>query len=85
MPRSYLPIIKLKAMSNISIYDLIGKRVKLIKMEDDPNPIPPGSEGTVVGVGGDVIQMEWDNGRVLGLIWEVDQFEVLGQDKTFNL
>ena len=54
-------------------------------MEDDPNPIPPGSEGTVVGVGGDVIQMEWDNGRVLGLIWEVDQFEVLGQDKTFNL
>ena len=64
-------------MSGLTIYDLIGKRVKLIMMDEDPDPIPPGTEGTVVGVGGDVIQMKWDNGRVLGLIWGVDEFEVI--------
>ena len=46
-------------------------------MNEDPDPIPPGTEGTVVGVGGDVIEMKWDNGRVLGLIWGVDEFEII--------
>jgi hypothetical protein len=64
-------------MSDISIYDLVGKRVRLIMMEEDPNPVPPGTEGTVVGVGGDVIEMRWDNGRMLGMIWGLDQFEVI--------
>ena len=64
-------------MSDLTIYDLIGKRVKLIIMNEDPDPIPPGTEGTVVGVGGDVIEMKWDNGRVLGLIWGVDEFEII--------
>ena len=68
----------IKPMSDISIYDLIGKRVKLIAMDEDPNPIPPVSEGTVIGVGADVIEMKWDNGRTLCLIWDVDQFEIIG-------
>jgi len=64
-------------MSDISIYDLVGKRVKLIEMFDDVNPVEPGTEGTVTSVGADVISVNWDNGRVLGMIWEVDQFEVI--------
>ena len=65
-------------MSDLSIYDLVGKRVKLIEMFDDVNPVEPGTEGTVTSVGADVISVNWDNGRVLGMIWEVDRFEVIG-------
>jgi len=65
-------------MSDISIYDLVGKRVKLIEMFDDVNPVEPGTEGLVTSVGGDVISVDWDNGRVLGMIWEVDEYEVIG-------
>jgi len=65
-------------MSDITIYDLVGKRVKLIEMFDDVNPVAPGTEGKVTGVGADVINVNWDNGRVLGMIWEVDRFEVIG-------
>jgi len=65
-------------MSDLSIYDLVGKRVKLIEMFEDPNPIPPGTEGMVYGTGADIINVKWDNGRTLGMIWEVDQFEVIG-------
>lgn len=64
-------------MSDFSIYDLVGKRVKLIEMFDDIHPVEPGTEGLVTSVGGDVISVNWDNGRVLGMIWEVDQFEVI--------
>ena len=65
-------------MSDISIYDLVGKRVKLIEMFDDVHPVEPGTEGLVTSVGGDVISVKWDNGRMLGMIWEVDAFEVIG-------
>ena len=65
-------------MSDYSIYDLIGKRVRLIEMFDFLNPVPPGTEGIVTGVGADVINVKWDNGRGLGMIWEVDKFEVIG-------
>jgi len=54
---------------------LIGKRVRLIEMKEDPNPIAPGTMGTVVHVGGDVINVEWDNGRNLGLVEGVDEYE----------
>ena len=62
----------------MTIYDLIGKRVRLIEMFEDANPVAPGTEGTVYGVGADVINVEWDNGRMLGMIWELDRFEVIG-------
>ena len=65
-------------MSDISIYDLIGKRVKLTKMYDDSNPVEPGTEGLVRSVGMDVISVEWDNGRMLGMIWDLDEYEVIG-------
>ena len=55
---------------------MIGKRVRLIHMED-PEPIPVGTEGTIIGVDPVGYQMEWDNGRTLTLIPEEDRWEVL--------
>jgi hypothetical protein len=68
-----------------------GDRIRLLSMLDDPNPIPPGQIGTVVGVarhGGrdawDQIDVEWDSGRKLMLVSPPDQFEIVeGQlDRT---
>ena len=57
---------------------IVGKRVRLIKM-DDVDPIQPGSRGTIVDVDvfGD-LNMKWDNGRTLSVIVKQDQFEILG-------
>jgi hypothetical protein len=52
----------------------VGDRIKLIDMRNDPDPIPSGTEGTVYYVGGDVINVQWDNGRTLGLIEGEDKF-----------
>ena len=52
-----------------------GSRVKLLKMEDNVNPVAPGSLGTVIHVD-DIgqIHVKWDNGRGLALIPGVDRF-----------
>lgn len=57
--------------------ELIGKRIKLITMFDDPNPIESGSMGTISHVGGDVMNVTWDNGRRLGVVIGVDKYEIL--------
>lgn len=57
--------------------ELIGKRVELISMNDDPNPIETGTEGTIYHVGGGVINVKWDNGRSLGLIVGEDEYKIL--------
>ena len=57
---------------------LMGKRVKLIEpMEDDPQPILVGREGVVYNVGFDVVNVKWDNGRDIGLIYDEDTYEIL--------
>lgn len=60
----------------------IGDRIELIEMPDDPDPIPPGTQGTVNYVGrfageGQQIGVKWDNDRTLMLINGVDIFKVL--------
>ena len=60
--------------------DLIGKRIKLIIMFDDPYPIESGSMGTISHVGGDVMNVTWDNGRSLGVVIGVDKYEILEDD-----
>ena len=57
--------------------ELIGRRIKMIFMED-PYPITPGMEGVIHNVD-DLNQyiVKWDNGRTLSVIPEVDQFEIL--------
>jgi hypothetical protein len=56
----------------------VGKRVRLISMSDDPNPIKPGTEGLVESVD-DLghLHVKWDNGRTLSLIVNTDTFDVL--------
>lgn len=60
---------------------LKDKRVRLIAPMNDPNPIEVGSEGVVYNVGADIINVKWDNGRNLGLIFGEDQFELVENDK----
>ena len=57
--------------------DLIGKRIKLITMFDDPHPIESGTMGTISHIGGDVMNVNWDNGRRLGVVIGVDKYEIL--------
>ena len=56
----------------------VVKRVRLINMSDDPNPIKPGTEGLVESVD-DLghLHVKWDNGRTLSLIVNTDTFDVL--------
>jgi hypothetical protein len=58
-----------------------GDRIRLIKMPNDPDPIPPGSEGVVVEVTeGPLVQIvvEWIGlKRSLALIPGVDVFQII--------
>ena len=52
-----------------------GMRIKLTSMVDDPNPIPSGTEGTITLIdGANIIHVNWDNGRRLGVIPGVDEY-----------
>lgn len=54
-----------------------GTRIKLIRMVDI-HSIPSGTKGTVELVDDmGTIHMKWDNGRALGLIPEIDEFEII--------
>lgn len=62
--------------------DCIGKRIKLLKMGEDPDPIPPFTEGVITWVcpyyqGTETyyqLSVDWDNGRTLGLVTPHDKF-----------
>ena len=62
-----------------------GDYIRLIEMPNDPDPIPPGSEGVVVDVtDGPVAQIivEWQNDkRSLALLPGVDVFEIVESTK----
>lgn len=53
-----------------------GTRIRLTLMPDDPDPLPPGSLGTVTGGNGAQMFVEWDSGRSLILIPGVDRWEI---------
>jgi hypothetical protein len=67
----------------------IGDRIRLLDMHDDPDPIPVGQIGTILGVsrhggGRDAwhqIVVAWDNGRSLMLVSPPDLFEIVGDAK----
>lgn len=55
----------------------IGKRVKMIYM-NDPFPIESGTLGTIIDVDGiGQYRVKWDNNRTLSIIPEEDKFEIL--------
>ena len=59
-----------------------GTRLELISMCKDPDPVPPGTRGTVelVNCLGD-IEVNWDNGRSLSLIPGEDSFRKLTMEE----
>lgn len=59
-----------------------GTRLELISMGKDPDPVPPGTRGTVERVNGyGDIEMSWDNGRTLSLIPGEDSFRKLTMEE----
>jgi hypothetical protein len=64
---------------------LLGKRIELIEMRDDPAPLPEGSRGVVTrasthdfGTGPFTqVAVEWDNGRTLMLVVPPDRFRII--------
>ena len=60
-----------------------GTRIELHFMPDDPRPIKPGTCGTVRFVDDiGTLHCEFDDGRMLGVIWGVDSFSVIEQEET---
>lgn len=57
----------------------VGTRIRLTYMPNDPDPIPPGSEGTVTGGNGAQVYVDWDNGRSLILIPGEDRWTVIAR------
>jgi len=61
---------------------MIGDRIRLLHMPHDPDPVPMGTTGTVLGVfpqpalGFTQIHVHWDNGRTLMLCVPPDNFTV---------
>ncbi len=59
---------------------LVGKQVLLHLMNDDPktNPIPPNTKGTIISVDDmGYYKVQWENGRVLNLLPDEDEYEIL--------
>lgn len=63
---------------------LSGKRVKLVRMEDPYTNLKRGDIGTIEGED-DLghIYVIWDNNSRLSLIPEVDEFEILEENKKY--
>lgn len=60
--------------------ELVGKKVLLHLMNDDPktNPIPPNTMGTIISIDDmGYYKVQWDNGRVLNLLPDEDEFEFI--------
>lgn len=64
----------------------IRYRIRLIEMADDPDPIPVGATGTVIGISHHPdddnelwhqIDVKWDSGRTLMLTLPPERIEVL--------
>lgn len=61
----------------------IGDRIELLEMPDDPDPVPVGTQGTVMFIFGTETlnpqyDVRWDNGRTLMLIGGIDRWKVVG-------
>lgn len=59
-----------------------GTRIRLVAMGADPNPVPAGTLGTVVGGNGSQLWVAWDNGSRLCLIVDVDRYEQVDVDRS---
>lgn len=62
-----------------------GDRIRLVSMPEDPDPIKPGTTGTVTAVRHyrtwSQVDVDWDNGRKLMLAVPPDQVEIIQSQK----
>lgn len=58
---------------------LVGERVRLVQCNDEWTKLTPGEKGTVTGADEvmRVVRVHWDSGSRLGLIENVDSWEVI--------
>lgn len=62
-----------------------GTRICLDHMSDDPYPVPDGTKGTVAHVDDiGTIFCKFDNGRIMGVVPEADQFHVIEQGENIS-
>lgn len=45
----------------------VGDRIEIVRLQNDPRPVPVGTQGEVIAVSRLAVAIEWDNGQVLGL------------------
>jgi len=63
--------------------ELVGKRIRLIQMGNDPNPVEPGTEGVIDFVDGiGQLHVKWDNGRTLAIVPEEDEYEIITENEA---
>lgn len=57
---------------------VVGRRIRMVEMIDDPDPILPGTEGTVTGADdAGHLFVDWDNGRTLHVIPGIDIYNII--------
>lgn len=58
--------------------DIRGRRIRVVACTDPHTTLPAGLCGTVVFVDGlGTVHVRWDDGRTLGLVPDLDQYELL--------
>lgn len=74
-------------MSTADAFPILkGDRIRLNHMPNDPDPIPPGTTGTVLAVSqglrpGELhVTADWDIDRSLSPIWPVDHFTIIRKE-----
>lgn len=55
-----------------------GTKIRLVQMDNDPQPIEVGTKGVISCIDdGGIIHVDWENGRSLGLVYGEDKFQVI--------
>lgn len=60
----------------------IGDKIRMLGMQNDPDPIPVGTIGTVTGITKisaveTQVSVNWENGRTLMVLIPFDNFEIV--------